>query len=152
MIPKRLAKLMEIDLDAARSVIEDEGARIANHFVAENSEIINYLMTPWPSDAARAWTLKELRTFFREHKIERYVHTSEALRSTRYKNQPSRNPVWKEVLVIAGIERTPRTICLWQFVIERLPDGKRKLGEKTEILEGMKGDTFRLFDSDSSLN
>lgn len=147
-------KLMDHEIEHARSIIKETGEEVSNHFSVVFGNKIVYVNAPWRDGAERHEVLAFMREFLREKRAEFYVHASEAWMGSQPDIRPSEDPQRKELFFVAGIDRASHKKYHRVFPITRDEDGKRSLGEE-EIMEdaaSFSGSSFNLFDPDPELN
>lgn len=149
----RLAELMQSEADMARALIEDSHGEVISHFIGDSDEGEFCIVAPWSNSLERTVTLITVRGIFREKKVKRYLHVSEAWMAPDSDVQPSKSPARLECLFIAGVDRPNKTKRFWIFPIERLADGSRRLGKKDEKNPtDVGGDSFTILDPDPALH
>jgi hypothetical protein len=149
----RLAELMQHEVNASRDLIEGAGGEVINHFIGESDEATYVVVSPWGSDQERTIMLAGIRAMFREKKVGRYLHVSEAWRGEDPGIQPSKDPGREECLIIVGVDNTTKIKRIRMFRIKRLANGRRLLEEEdNEEFTDFDGDSLRILDSGEALN
>ena len=128
--PDPLLALVRITEKQARVTIEDDGEELINHFVGETeSGALNMIVVPWADSASRLAMLAIVRAKFREWRVVRYCHVAESWMGKRANLMPRLDPEREEVLSIVAVDRPAGIRTAYIYPIERLPNGKRRVGQ-----------------------
>jgi hypothetical protein len=148
--PSTIDRLIEAEYSRAREVIEIDGDELINTFIAQTRDgSFLVIQTPWRDNEERHFAIEKLRELFRNHKVVRYCNSCEAWMSTQAAstgNRPSQSSDRIEVLAITGIDQPSETKKAIFYPIERLPGGKRRLGEPKHGNEEIEGELTGLLD------